>query len=263
MTRHSKNNTASAVFTSAERSRLDYGTQHARAGKDSFRSFDACHLCLHTVKEPVCCEKGHLYCRACIVDSMLAQMDANKERQAEYEAWLESRKRTEAGKEKADVDAKTSRFLEEQNALMKGGQEPAAKKNKIASYWLPSSTPTASTSFEAMNPPENKIYCSADPKKKHTVSLKKLQTIVFSTVDGNPACPVCRNPLKNGLEMLVAVPCGHVFCRSCCVCGLQKEICQVCDMAVEKCVELSKAGTGFVSGGGNVLVTKYDVAFQC
>lgn len=54
MSRHAKNNTASAVFTYYERSRLKYGTQKQRLGKDSLKHFDSCGLCLQPVIDPMC-----------------------------------------------------------------------------------------------------------------------------------------------------------------------------------------------------------------
>ncbi|KAI8055464.1 hypothetical protein BDF22DRAFT_742051 [Syncephalis plumigaleata] len=73
MTRHSKNNTASSVFTYAEREMLKYGTQRKRLGRDSMRDYDACFLCLHTVRDPLCCPQGHLGCKECFYENILAQ----------------------------------------------------------------------------------------------------------------------------------------------------------------------------------------------
>ena len=50
MGRHAKNNTASSVFTYAERQMMDYGTRRKRLGKDSLRRITNCALCL---KDPV------------------------------------------------------------------------------------------------------------------------------------------------------------------------------------------------------------------
>ncbi|KZT55230.1 hypothetical protein CALCODRAFT_524606 [Calocera cornea HHB12733] len=74
MTRsHSKNNTASSVFTYAEHQKLSYGTQRQRLGADSMRAFSACALCLSRAREPVCCGKGHLYCRECVLEDLVKQ----------------------------------------------------------------------------------------------------------------------------------------------------------------------------------------------
>ncbi|KAI9030018.1 hypothetical protein CLU79DRAFT_695200 [Phycomyces nitens] len=73
MPRHSKNNTASSVFTYHESNSLDYGTKRQRLGRDSFREYDACFLCLQTARDPVACPQGHLACKECIYESILTQ----------------------------------------------------------------------------------------------------------------------------------------------------------------------------------------------
>lgn len=37
-----------------------WGSKDARIGLDSQKAFDQCNLCLTTVNEPMCCEKGIL-----------------------------------------------------------------------------------------------------------------------------------------------------------------------------------------------------------
>ncbi|KAH8997922.1 hypothetical protein EDB92DRAFT_2024754 [Lactarius akahatsu] len=65
MTKHSKNNTASSIFSYAERRKLDYGTRGQRLGNESMRRFDACALCLQRARDPVACQEGHLFCKEC------------------------------------------------------------------------------------------------------------------------------------------------------------------------------------------------------
>ena len=75
MTRHSKNNTALAVFTYAEKQKLKgiYGTLESRMGRDSQKPFDSCCLCLATARIPLICSEGHLYCKECIYNSIIQQ----------------------------------------------------------------------------------------------------------------------------------------------------------------------------------------------
>lgn len=75
MSRHSKNNTAHSVFTYAEKKMLgsEYGTHKIRIGQDSQRNFEQCHLCLHTVVEPMMCGQGHIFCKNCILENLLTQ----------------------------------------------------------------------------------------------------------------------------------------------------------------------------------------------
>lgn len=88
MSRHSRNNTANSVFTYAEKKMLDkdYGTRKSRIGQDSQRDFSQCHLCLVTVTEPVCCLKGHLFCKDCIMNNMLEQKKNIKSSLQQYQS---------------------------------------------------------------------------------------------------------------------------------------------------------------------------------
>lgn len=37
------------------------------------RDYDACYLCLQTARDPVCCPEGHLSCRECVLENIVAQ----------------------------------------------------------------------------------------------------------------------------------------------------------------------------------------------
>ena len=89
MPRHAKNNTASSFFTAHEKEQLkEYGTQRKRLGKESFRSFDCCSLCLKTLEDPQSCQKGHLFCKECIFKNLLAQKQKIKRDQKLYKQYL-------------------------------------------------------------------------------------------------------------------------------------------------------------------------------
>lgn len=95
MTRHSKNNTASSVFSYAEYQKLSahYGTQRGLLGSNSHRNFDACSLCLSKAVNPVSCLKGHLFCKECAVKDLLAQRDALARKKLEIEALRQEEER--------------------------------------------------------------------------------------------------------------------------------------------------------------------------
>ncbi|RKP23695.1 hypothetical protein SYNPS1DRAFT_24236, partial [Syncephalis pseudoplumigaleata] len=163
MTRHSKNNTASSVFTYAEREKLKYGTQ-----------------------------RGHMACKECFYENILAQKRdiarniklaeeqqkadelerANKGAQAQLalvkefeEAQMNgSRSTRSAGsegspsmQEEADRKPKVFRMtaeaiaarqeMERQQALEKMDKDAAEKgKAKLPSFWIPHLTPEVKAS---------------------------------------------------------------------------------------------------------------------
>ncbi|KAI0312917.1 hypothetical protein OF83DRAFT_1066426 [Amylostereum chailletii] len=109
MTKHSKNNTASSIFSYAEHKKLEYGTKRQRLGNESMRRFDACALCLQRARDPVACHEGHLFCKECVYTDLLTQKKDIK-RQKERLAALQ--KEAEAEKARAKAAAR-ERVLEE------------------------------------------------------------------------------------------------------------------------------------------------------
>ncbi|XP_006459905.1 hypothetical protein AGABI2DRAFT_219326 [Agaricus bisporus var. bisporus H97] len=87
MTKHSKNNTASSIFSYAERKKTEYGTQKQRLGNESMRQFDACTLCLNRARETLACEEGHLFCKECIYTDLLTQKKDIKRQKEKLDAW--------------------------------------------------------------------------------------------------------------------------------------------------------------------------------
>jgi nitric oxide synthase-interacting protein len=79
MSRHSKNCNSSATFTYAERQKVtDYGTQKQRLGVDSQKKFGLCSIYLHELNEPMCCERGHVFCRDCGLTHIMRQKESYK-----------------------------------------------------------------------------------------------------------------------------------------------------------------------------------------
>lgn len=197
---------------------------------------------------------------------MLAQMDASKSKQAEYEAWLQQAKLREESKEAGEKAARLAKFIADQKQMEAGrpSLEPEGKRRAVAAYWLPSEAPALDASLKAVEKPDKKIYC-LHGTEKHTVSLKKLAPVQFQLLPGQeprrPGCPACHKAFKNGMEMVAVTPCGHIFCQECAPTGKEPS-CLVCETPVEGSVSLSKEGTGFAAAGGTVELVKYDVAFQ-
>ncbi|OJT06824.1 Nitric oxide synthase-interacting protein [Trametes pubescens] len=109
MTKHSKNNTASSIFSYAEYKKLDYGTKRQRLGNESMRRFDACALCLQRARDPVACQKGHLFCKECALTDLVGQMNDIKRQKVRLEAM---KKEAEEERERAQ-EAARERVLRE------------------------------------------------------------------------------------------------------------------------------------------------------
>jgi nitric oxide synthase-interacting protein len=263
MTRHSKHNTTSGSFTYAERQKLSYGTQSARCTKETLRPLTHCHLCLEMAREPNSCPQGHLSCRSCVLEDILAQKNSCKERKAEYEK--EIREREEKRREEEEVKRLNNlkEFLDQQGSAGK-----LKRPHDLALTLVPPTDPD--TNNKPKSPPKLEICCKSGSKGPHPLSLKLLIPVRFKLLEKDqPGCPVCLKLFNSStaLKGCLFKKCGHVVCEPCHK-NLKSKRCLVCEAAEEEGVDggdvilLEYEGTGFAAGGGIVETRRYDLAFQ-
>ncbi|KAJ1672315.1 hypothetical protein GGF44_005590 [Coemansia sp. RSA 1694] len=121
MVRHSKNNTASGVFTYAERQMVDYGTKSKRLGSDSKRAFDACYLCLNTARVPMICSKGHISCKECVMQCILEQKQTIERAKQEYAEFQKQEASALAERHRERDEAEVQRYIEREVGLSQVG----------------------------------------------------------------------------------------------------------------------------------------------
>ncbi|RDX52446.1 hypothetical protein OH76DRAFT_1416604 [Lentinus brumalis] len=375
MTKHSKNNTASSIFSYAEYKKLDYGTKRQRLGHESMRPFDACALCLQRARDPVACQKGHMFCKECVLTDLgayhlslrcllhclwrtaaalyggrdgkvdelesVTQMNDIKRQKARLEAMKkeaeEERERareaarervlrefergqlglaatstvsTSSGldssesrgiKRKFDFDAtaveKLTREAEEAALRQIEREQAEALKSKLPDFWLPSLTPTYTTSGPPSSLADVKLQTTCHGgNPAHPLTRKNLIPVKWSfdmscrpakSVESTPAtdggaqspepkpkalkdderqpiCPSCKKELSNNTLMHLMKPCGHVVCKTCTDTLVKPaKQCIVCDvkLADKDIIEMSREGTGYAAGG-LAETSKRGVAFQ-
>jgi len=118
MPRHAKNNTAGPTMTYGERKKLKHwGTKTVRLGGDSLKDFDACSLCLHQAMDPLCCPQGHLFCKACIYESLLTQKQYIKTQQKLYDEQQLEKKNEETQKEQEKKKKEIDKFEKQESGI--------------------------------------------------------------------------------------------------------------------------------------------------
>uniref|UniRef100_A0A7N0SWQ2 RING-type domain-containing protein n=1 Tax=Kalanchoe fedtschenkoi TaxID=63787 RepID=A0A7N0SWQ2_KALFE len=272
--RHSKNNNDLAFFTYDEKRKLGYGTQRERLGKDSIKPFDTCGLCLKPFIDPMCCQKGHAFCKECILECLLAQKKDMQRRQAA----LATQKKHEKEEEEERLALQKARELVEFDQQNHGAVPQYTDKNNygkdkngfhgansvkatsfeeealrtMKAFWLPSATPEAPVKVEA---PSTSTVC---PEGNEKLKLKSLFPIYLTEdrnetkksnwVDKTYICPSCKVTLTNTLSLVALNTCGHVFCKTCAGKFLPADkSCLVCSKSCKErnLVPLEKGGTGF------------------
>ncbi|TFK73156.1 hypothetical protein BDN72DRAFT_762107 [Pluteus cervinus] len=329
MTKHSKNNTASSIFSYAEYKKLDYGTKRKRLGNESMRVFDACSLCLNRAREPLACQEGHLFCKECVYTDLLTQKKDIKRQKDKLEALKkeaeeEKSRAREAARErvferghlglsggtslvatssgsngaeprgtkrKFEFDSSTAETLAQEAesvALKQLEKEQAeALKAKLPDFWLPSLTPTYTSSGPPTSLSDVKLLTTCrGGSPAHPIALKNLVPVKFTmynsagpskSAESTPGdgekvakeefeamCPSCKKKLSNNLLLFLMKPCSHVVCKTCTETLVRPaKQCIVCDELLKEkdIIELKREGTGF-AGGGLAETSKTGIAFQ-
>ena len=263
MTRHSKNSSTSGSFTHAERQKLSYGSQSARCTRDSLRPFIHCHLCLEMARDPNSCPMGHVACRSCYLEDILAQKNSFKVKKSEYDRKINEmneKKRAEEDIKRAD---NLKAFLTQQGT--KRSFDQIDRTDESTSTTISSALITASA-ISVPTPPKEEICCRAGLKGPHPLSMKSLLLVKFSEPEKDkPGCPSCLKLFNssNALKGCLFKGCGHVVCEPCykTLSDGQKK-CLVCEDVRQEVIVLESEGTGFAAGGGIVETKRYDIAFQ-
>ncbi|KAF5742222.1 nitric oxide synthase-interacting protein [Tripterygium wilfordii] len=277
--RHSKNNNDLAFFTYDEKKKLGYGTQKERLGKDSIKPFDACCLCLKTLIDPLCCQKGHVFCKECILECLLAQkkdiqrkLTAHAAQQKQDKEEEQEQLMLQKAKELEAFDQQNHgavpQYSDRSHNHDKNGFH-GANSVKVTSYeeealrtmkafWLPSATPEAVAKVDA---PDTSTVC---PEGNEKLKLKTLFPIHFTedtsekkskSLDKTYICPSCKVTMTNAMSLVALSSCGHVFCKKCADKFVAvDEVCVLCSKACKgrNLVNLAKGGTGFAGHGDNL-----------
>ncbi|BFG27608.1 hypothetical protein CerSpe_138820 [Prunus speciosa] len=278
--RHSKNNNDLAFFTYDEKKKLGYGTQKERLGRDSIKPFDACCLCLKHFIDPMCCQKGHVFCKECIFECLLSQKKDIQRKQAAHTAQQKQENQEEEDKllqqkarELEAFDQQNHGALPQYNDRNQSRDKTGfhgANSVKVTSYeeealrtmkafWLPSATPAAPAKVDA---PSTSTVC---PEGSEKLKLKSLFPVYYtednsekkksSSLDKTFICPSCKVTLTNTMSLVALSSCGHVFCKKCADKFMAVDkVCLVCDKGCKErhLVNLAKGGTGFAGHGDNL-----------
>jgi len=103
--KHSKNRGDNHHFTYSEVQEAGHGTQRVRFGADSQQPFGHCFLCIQPVRVPMASPSGHLYCKECIYEYLMAKTKELKRLRKRWEAQQEEfRARAEAAAAKGNQD---------------------------------------------------------------------------------------------------------------------------------------------------------------
>eukprot|EP00386_Alphamonas_edax_P010505 GDKI01033885.1.p1 GENE.GDKI01033885.1~~GDKI01033885.1.p1 ORF type:complete len:290 (+),score=74.29 GDKI01033885.1:106-975(+) len=242
MTRHSKNSTANAVFTYAERSKMESGSIKARLGADSMRKFESCWLCLRPSVKPVCTPQGYIYCHQCIILNAGEQKKQMAEDMEKWEAQKAKQEKEEQTKLLQEKSKDIADFLQANEGVAgnKGwagsgngngnGSQTAAggagskkiefaeRKSKLeetkSNFWLSEQAPKADP--KAVKEPRKHLICpiSGNPLKLKELTHLKPETTTDNTETTRWICPISKKMITHQKAAALKET-GQVFLTEC------------------------------------------------
>lgn len=270
MTRHGKNNTASACYTYHERQSDaktgGYGTIKARLGKDSVKDFDACCLTLQPCKYPVITPQGYLYDKEAILQYILTKKKENAKKAKEFEKNKKKNEKELQELAEAELRSKAEAFADHQKIVASTSSKETAESvisnmaqgrdKKLPSFWIPSETPTSSKSLD-MKKPETTVYC---PMSGKPLKMSNLFDVIFTPIDkvatGDATrkerymCPVTHDILSNSTPCTFLKTSGYVVTTECVEKIIKKDMMDPLNgkkLKDSDLISVERGGTGYAS----------------
>ncbi|KAG7170021.1 Nitric oxide synthase-interacting protein-like, partial [Homarus americanus] len=232
MTRHSKNCTASSVYS--------YNEKKKDAKASGYGSLKL--LCLSpTVTNPVVTPDGHLFDKEAIFEYIISKKNEISQKIKEYEKQCKKDQRELAELGEAENRSRVENFLKTEAAVSsasqaaQGGPSTSAGKSgssvsnmasgldkKLPSFWIPSLTP--GNKETKLQKPDKTVFCPISGKP---LKIKDLIDVKFTlAVDPNDKgaldgkrerykCPVTGDILRNNVPCAVLRPTGDVVTKEC------------------------------------------------
>ena len=207
MAKHSRSNCGNSVFTYMERLGLKedkiWGDLEERLSQDNQKFFEQCSICLSFAINPVCCPKGSIFCKQCLLENFLYQKAETKKLLKKYEEQEKEKEQKEQDKNNGDNMIKAVEIYHE-------NKNHDLKK----CFW----------NWEHLNPfvkeikkPKNILYCPGC-EKKHIMGSKDYINLKLelnnSEIKNKYICSICKKILN--IQKIIALKtCGHVFCLKC------------------------------------------------
>ena len=254
MAKHSKNNCGNSVFTYVERKMLKqqnlWGDIVERLSQDNQKSFEQCSICLSFAVNPVCCPKGSIFCKQCLLENFLFQKSETKKLMKKYE---------EQEKSKSQINEQENNDKIDNNNNDNNNNDNMIKAVKIYHENKNHDLKKCFWNWEHLNPfvkeikkPKNVLYCPAC-EKKHIMGSKEYINLQMDTNNSENKnkyiCPICKKVFN--IQKIVALKkCGHVFCLKCLedICK-DEENCPICNIKfipMDK-ISLKFSGTSYSS----------------
>lgn len=283
MTRHGKNNTASACYTYHERQKDaktgGYGTVRERLGKDSVKDFDACCLTLQPCRNPVITPSGYIFDKEAILEYILKKKAEAVKRVKEFE---KAKKKSQKEQQELAAARETSRaqaFADKQKLVNASSSETTSthsagsniksvsnmagdRASKLPSFWVPSEVPTSSPSSTSNllgQKPDTNVYC---PMSGKVLKTKDLYPIIFTPIDevatgtANAVkkerymCPVTHDVLSNSVPCCYLKTSGSVVTAECVEKIIRKDMMDPVNgkkLKESDIIYIQRGGTGYSS----------------
>ena len=253
MAKHSRNNCGNSVFTYMERKVLKdqnlWGDVEERISQDNQKLFEQCSICLSFAINPVCCPKGSIFCKQCLLENFLHQKAETKKLLKKYE---------EQEKEKEQKKQDINKDKNNDNNMIKAVEIYHENKNHDLKkcFW----------NWEHLTPfvkeikkPKNVLYCPAC-EKKHIMGSKEYISLQLevnnSEIKNKYICSICKKVLN--IQKIIALKtCGHVFCIKCLddICK-EEENCPICSTKFIKSDRIVLKFTGTPYSTHNKVISK-------
>lgn len=287
MTRHSKNCTASSVYSYHEKKKdaraSGYGSLNLRFGKDGVKDFDCCSLSLHPCRDPVVTPDGYLFDKESILEYIITKKNEINRKIKEYEKQCKKEQNELAELGAAEHRSRVEKFLNTETAVSsasqaaQGGETSSGKMSgssvsnmiagrdkKLPSFWIPSLTP--SNKETKLKKPDKTVFCPISGKP---LKAKDLIPVRFTLADASNTsslegkrerykCPVTGDILRNNVPSAVLKPTGDVVTMECVQLIKKDMIHPLTSQKLKESdiIELQKGGTGFATANDQLTSKK-------